>query len=775
METREILTRRLSEADKKFAEDSLRSIVTFGFNLPKNGSYFVDGAVSVVSGSSLDTGYIIICPDLHGVGKSASSLSNSKSRKEIKKDSIYNDVKCVPAEQTVSITLDSVKSFDYKDGVGCVMLEYTDLDDCSHLLCRASMEYALLYSSVSKQLNRWLSVGKYDYKYESSVEKNCPKCGRPDKQGSNICLSCTSGKQYLGRLWKIAKPYRGYIYFSVLLYFFISGLGLLSPMLTRILTDDYIKADEMPRLSGYIITVFMIFAVSLISNIIGAIRNIVISKAGSRVIVDLRGMLFEKVESVSISNINRRTVGDIMSRITGDTGTLRSFIVNDLGKAVEMAVTFIGVCIFLFIYDPLIAVIVLLPMPVVYYLNSIFRKYVRKLYHRSWKVSSRARTIMHDIFSGIRVVKAYGREHYECGRYDRAINQEREATKRSEYTFSVFMPLLRFIMGIGEFFVIYYVGSHILDGTMTLGYMQQIVSYVSMIYAPLFWLSGLMRRLTNTLTSVIKIFEILDEESDIQERDNLISFPIEGNIKIDNVAFGYGNSASVLKNVSLEINKGEMVGIVGRSGAGKTTLINLILRLYDVEDGKITVDGVDLRDISQSSLRSQIGTVLQETFLFTGTVYENIAYSKPGAGLGEVITASKLAGAHDFIMRMPDGYNTLIGERGLTVSGGERQRISVARALLHNPRILILDEATSALDTETERQIQKSLAALTAGRTTIAIAHRLSTLRNATKLVVLDKGTVAEIGSHDELMRKKGIYYGLVMAQRQMGKISRRK
>ena len=241
METREILTRRLSEADKKFAEDSLRSIVTFGFNLPKNGSYFVDGAVSVVSGSSLDTGYIIICPDLHGVGKSASSLSNSKSRKEIKKDSIYNDVKCVPAEQTVSITLDSVKSFDYKDGVGCVMLEYTDLDDCSHLLCRASMEYALLYSSVSKQLNRWLSVGKYDYKYESSVEKNCPKCGRPYKQGSNICLSCTSGKQYLGRLWKIAKPYRGYIYFSVLLYFFISGLGLLSPMLTRILTDDYIK------------------------------------------------------------------------------------------------------------------------------------------------------------------------------------------------------------------------------------------------------------------------------------------------------------------------------------------------------------------------------------------------------------------------------------------------------------------------------------------------------------------------------------------------------
>ena len=765
METREILIKRLSAADEKFAEDSIRSVVAFGFNLPKNGSYFVDGAVSVVSGSPLKTGYIIICPDLHGAGRAVSLTASSCGHRAVAEDSVNSE--------KVRISVDTVKSFDYKDGVGCVMLEYTGTDGCSHLLCRASMEYALLYSSVSKQLNRWLSIGKYDYKYESSIEKNCPKCGRPYKQGSSICLSCTSGKQYLRRLWNIAGPHRGYIYFSVLLYFLISGLGLLSPMLTRILTDDYIKADEMPHLSGYIVTVLMIFAVSLISNIIGAVRNIVISKAGSRLIVDLRGMLFDKVESVSISNINRRTVGDIMSRITGDTGTLRSFIINDLGKAAEMIVTFIGVCIFLFVYDPLIAVIVLLPMPVVYYLNSIFRKYVRKLYHRSWKVSSRARTIMHDIFSGIRVVKAYGREHYECGRYDRAIKQEREATKRSEYTFSVFMPLLRFIMGIGEFFVIYYVGRHILDGTMTLGYMQQIVSYVSMVYAPLFWFSGLMRRLTNTLTSVVKIFEILDEESDIQERENLVSFPIEGNIKIENASFGYGGSANVLRNVSIEINKGEMVGIVGRSGAGKTTLINLILRLYDVEDGKITVDGVDLRDISQNSLRSQIGTVLQETFLFTGTVYENIAYSKPGADYGEVITASKLAGAHDFIMRMPDGYNTLIGERGMTVSGGERQRISIARALLHNPRILILDEATSALDTETERQIQKSLAALTAGRTTIAIAHRLSTLRNATKLVVLDRGTVAEIGSHDELMRKKGIYYSLVMAQRQMGKISR--
>ncbi|MCQ2432793.1 MAG: ATP-binding cassette domain-containing protein, partial [Clostridia bacterium] len=254
--------------------------------------------------------------------------------------------------------------------------------------------------------------------------------------------------------------------------------------------------------------------------------------------------------------------------------------------------------------------------------------------------------------------------------------------------------------------------------------------------------------------------------------DDAVSMKIRGDITFDNVHFGYDDATEVLKGINLEVKEGEFIGIVGKSGAGKSTLINLVMRMYDVEDGCIRIDGTDIRDISQESLRSQIGVVLQETFLFSGSIYDNIAYAKPGATRDEIITASKIAGAHEFIMKLPDAYNTKVGEKGHTLSGGERQRISIARALLHNPRILILDEATASLDTETEKQIQDALQKLSKNRTTLAIAHRLSTLRNATRLIVIDKGKIAEVGTHEELIRMKGIYFNLVMAQRQMSKMT---
>ena len=272
------------------------------------------------------------------------------------------------------------------------------------------------------------------------------------------------------------------------------------------------------------------------------------------------------------------------------------------------------------------------------------------------------------------------------------------------------------------------------------------------------------------MTSLTRIYELLDEPLEITDSQTPILPTWDGRIDVENVRFGY-DGADVLHDISLHINAGEFVGLVGKSGVGKSTLINLILRMYDVQDGRICIDGVNIRDIPQQELRSHMGVVLQENFLFTGTVKQNISYAKPNATLEEIIRAAKTAGAHDFIVRLPDGYNTYVGEKGYTLSGGERQRISIARALLHDPKILILDEATASLDTETEKLIQDALRTLCQGRTTIAIAHRLSTLRNATRLVVLDRGKVAESGTHDELMEKKGIYYGLVMAQREMSKV----
>ena len=344
--------------------------------------------------------------------------------------------------------------------------------------------------------------------------------------------------------------------------------------------------------------------------------------------------------------------------------------------------------------------------------------------------------------------------------------------------------MLGFIVGVGEFLVLYFgaqsvlyginpeLGYSIIGEPLTLGEFTQIMSYIGFIYGPLRWLSFLPRTIAEAVTSMAKINEILYEDPDIKDKENAVSPEIEGNISFVNATFGYKSYEPVLKNISLDIKKGEMVGLVGHSGVGKSTLINLIMRLYDLNSGKLLIDGTDIRDISKETLCLNIGTVFQETFLFAGSIYDNIVYAKPDATPEEVFAAAKIANAHEFIVKLPDAYNTVVGENGYSLSGGERQRVAIARAILRDPKILILDEATASLDTETESKIQEALQRLTKGRTTIAIAHRLSTLRNADRLIVLEKGKVAEQGTHEELMKNRGIYFNLVMAQRQTTKMA---
>jgi ATP-binding cassette subfamily B protein len=675
------------------------------------------------------------------------------------------------------------------EGLGMGLLRLVK-DDKALTEYRYSLRHARSMARLHRQLERQIKAdvaeeAKPEPRRPDDKKIRCDQCDRVIPPWAESCPACLSKRKILFRLMDFIGPYKGRAITGAVLAICMTLLGLIQPLLSKPMMDHGLgTAGGTPNWDLFVTYVLLLMGLVLVLNIGHGVQSRLMAGLGSRIARNVRDTVYRHLHKLSLSYFSKRPTGSLVTRVTSDSDRLWDFVAFTVIESTTSILMIAGVAVMMFALHWKLALFTLLPVPLMIVLMVFFHVRLHNFFGRIWHRWSQMTSVIADALPGVRVIKAFSQEGREINRFEHKNHQLFDEEMNMVNTWTTFGPVMAFCTQIGNIIVwllggwwtiqnYHYMHAHngvAMPGGMTVGTLVAFMGLMAMFYRPIHTIAHMDRQFNRAATSAQRIFEVLDTEPTIFSKSGAAPVSeLRGEIELRNVSFSYDGVRRVLKNVDLKISPGEMIGLAGPSGGGKTTLVNLVCRFYHVLEGQILIDGVDVRDYEVHDLRRRIGVVLQEPFLFHGTIAENIAYGRPEATMEAIIRSAKAANAHDFIVGFPDGYDTMVGERGQSLSGGERQRISIARAILNDPTILILDEATSSVDTETEKLIQEALDRLVANRTTIAIAHRLSTLRKADRLVVLENGSVKEQGSHDELARKEdGLYAKLLHMQTEL-------
>lgn len=608
-----------------------------------------------------------------------------------------------------------------------------------------------------------------DYVDEDYEKHTCPKCGRryPDDE-LKVCPNCADKAGLAKRLVPLFSRYKRYILAIIFAFAMIAALGVATPYISNVILYDDILNNPSSTASDILRIVLLIIAVRIGSLAVNLISGAVSASVAANVTYDLKKTIFNTISDLSLGFFTNRQTGGLMTQINSDSTTLYWFFCDGFPYFVLNILQLTVIVAVMFVENYILAIYTFITIPLFFLAYKFLFNAFDKLHARNYSRQRSLNSLVSDVLNGMRVVKSFSREDEEMKRFDGRSRAAAESTADVQ-TFSARMfPMLYYVLRIGSYVVWAVGGYQVMNGygDMSYGKLMAFVAYFSLIYGPIEQLADISNWWSETLNAIQRLFEITDAQPDVRESDTPeIPADNKGGVEFKNVSFSYVENRKVIDDVSFSIPAGGTLGIVGQTGAGKSTLANLLTRLYDVNEGEVLIDGVNIKKLPFSYLRENIAIVSQETYLFRGSILDNIRYACPEASRDAVVAAAKTASAHDFIVKMPDGYDTQIGLGQKELSGGEKQRISIARALLRNPKILILDEATAAMDTQTERSIQQALDRLTKNRTTVIIAHRLSTLRNADSLIAIENGKVAESGTAESLLKQKGVYYKLYKMQ----------